>query len=605
MPGSNVQEREVVFGGIERLEEEVRNTFEVMQGDLYVVLTSCVTEVIGDDVGSVVRPLQEEGVPIFFAETGGFRGNSYQGYDLVLQSLFKDFVRRTNEKQPLAVNLWGITPFIDVFWRGNIAEIRRLLEKLGVTVNSFFTVDDSVDKIREAGSAALNIVVSEVVGQGAAQVAEEVHGTPYLSTTLPVGPAATGAFLREVGKALNLDPALVETVIQDETKRYYHLLEPLADCFNDKDLQRYAVIIGDTNYAVNLTRFLADDLGWLPEVVGITDILDEEQQAHIAGRLNKLASGLTPEVIFHTDGSVIAAAVRAHWRKQQPPTGKYTNPLNPAFVIGLLAHIFGGKIKFRPQGNIDVIAPAFDRIAEVDRIDVSQIDKHEWIHALRLIISQVNKQIGQDFLVGTSSWGPFTLAGQFYGVEKLMSGLYKDKAGVHALLEVMTEVCLAYLVPAIQSGASILSIAEPTASGDLISYTHFEEFVAPYIRKANEKLKEKGAYTTLHICGNIRDRVHLAPQLRVDLLSVDYKVDLSRAQQELSGKIALAGNVNPVLLKDGTVEDVVQTAKESMRQAGHGANYVLMPGCDIPPAVPLANVEAFLQVARENTVKAS
>lgn len=271
----------------------------------------------------------------------------------------------------------------------------------------------------------------------------------------------------------------------------------------------------------------------------------------------------------------------------------------------LLTHIFGGKIKFRPQGNIDVIAPAFDHIIEADRIDVSQIDKHEWIHALRLIISQVNKQIGQDFLVGTSSWGPFTLAGQFYGVEKLMSGLYKDKAGVHALLEVMTEVCLAYLVPAIKSGASILSIAEPTASGDLISYTHFEEFVAPYIRKANEKLKEKGAYTTLHICGNIRDRVHLAPQLRVDLLSVDYKVDLSRAQQELSGKIALAGNVNPVLLKDGTVEDVVQTAKESMRQAGHGANYVLMPGCDIPPAVPLVNVEAFLQVARENTVKAS
>jgi len=334
MPGSNVQEREVVFGGVERLEEEIRNMFDVMQGDLYVVITSCVTEVIGDDVGSVVRPLQEQGVPIFFAETGGFRGNSYQGYDLVLQSLFKDFVKKTDKKQPRSVNLWGLTPFIDVFWRGNIAEIRRLLEKLGLTVNSFFTVDDSIDKIREAGSAALNIVVSEVVGQGAAQVAEEVHGTPSLSATLPVGPTATSAFLRQVGEALNLDATLVEEVIQYETKRYYSLLELLADGFNDIDLQRYAVIIGDTNYAVSLTRFLADDVGWLPEIVGITDILEEEQQEQIAGQLSSLASGLSPEVIFHTDGSVIADAARTHWRKKQPLAGKYTNPLNPSFVIG-------------------------------------------------------------------------------------------------------------------------------------------------------------------------------------------------------------------------------------------------------------------------------
>ncbi|MDF2568959.1 MAG: chlB [Sporomusa sp.] len=334
MPGSNIQEREVVFGGIERLEEQVNNTLDVMKGDLYVVLTSCVTEVIGDDVGSVVRPLQEQGIPILFAETGGFRGNSYQGYDLVLQSLFKNFVIKTENKQSKLVNLWGITPFIDVFWRGNLENIRQLLEKLGLTVNSFFTVDDSVTGIREAGGAALNIVASEVFGLGAAHLAQEVHGTPYLSTPLPVGPAATNAFLRQVGEALNLDISLVEAVIQYENKRYYSLLEPLTDCFNDMDLQRHAVIIGDTNYAVSLTRFLGDDLGWLPEVVGITDILDEEQKESIIGQLTKLDSGLSPELIFHTDGSVIASAVRAHWNKSQFQAGKYANPLNPAFVVG-------------------------------------------------------------------------------------------------------------------------------------------------------------------------------------------------------------------------------------------------------------------------------
>lgn len=262
----------------------------------------------------------------------------------------------------------------------------------------------------------------------------------------------------------------------------------------------------------------------------------------------------------------------------------------------LLVHIFGGKIKFRQQGNIDVDQPAFAKIADLDKVDLSDIDVHEWILNIRSIIESVSQNIGDDYLVGTSSWGPFTLAGQFYGVERLMSGMYKDKQGIHALMEVMTGVCVSYLAPAIERGADILSIAEPTASGDLISLRHFEEFVAPYLAQAMARLKEYNALITLHICGNIGDRLHLAPQLGVDLLSVDYKVDLLRAQRVLQGKIALAGNVNPVLLKDGTAAEVRAAALQCL-QTAYDDNFVLMPGCDIPPAVPLENVVEFINCA--------
>ncbi|HEY3379889.1 MAG TPA: nitrogenase component 1, partial [Armatimonadota bacterium] len=50
VPSSNVREREVVFGGDERLREEIANTLKIIDGDLYIVLTGCVTEIIGDDV---------------------------------------------------------------------------------------------------------------------------------------------------------------------------------------------------------------------------------------------------------------------------------------------------------------------------------------------------------------------------------------------------------------------------------------------------------------------------------------------------------------------------------------------------------------------------
>ncbi|HWR39612.1 MAG TPA: uroporphyrinogen decarboxylase family protein [Patescibacteria group bacterium] len=263
----------------------------------------------------------------------------------------------------------------------------------------------------------------------------------------------------------------------------------------------------------------------------------------------------------------------------------------------ILFQVLGGEIKFRPQGNIDVVKPLLADLAEIDGVVLDKLERSPWIGALRQMVAETAAAKGQEFLVGTSSWGPFTLAGQLYGVERVMSGLYKDKTGIHALLDFAAELCYAYLAPMISRGAEILSLAEPTASGDLISRRHFAEFVVPYLEKVIRRLKADGALITLHICGNISDRLELIPELGVDLLSVDYKVDLATAKQVIGDKIAVAGNVNPVLLKDGTPAEVVEAAGAAIDRWGQGYSFVLMPGCDIPPAVPLENISRFLQRA--------
>jgi nitrogenase molybdenum-iron protein beta chain len=332
IPSSCIQERDVVFGGDSRLREQIENTLKIMDGSIYAVLTSCVTEVIGDDIKSVVADFKAQGVPIIGAETGGFRGNSYLGYDLVLQSLFRGFLEQGAAKKKKRVNLWGIIPNYDPFWRGNLEEVRRLLESLGLEVNSFFLADDTIEGIRQAGSASLNIVISHAYGLGAAELFEELHGTPYVSLSLPVGASATESFLRTVGKAAKVSSKQTESVISVEKKRYYHYLEPLTDCFNDLDLQRYAVVIGDANYAVALTKSLADDLGWLPELAVCTDPLGDEVQDRIAGQLQYLESGYKTNLIFETDGSQVIHHLREKWPSSG--TDRYQNTFGPAFVIG-------------------------------------------------------------------------------------------------------------------------------------------------------------------------------------------------------------------------------------------------------------------------------
>jgi nitrogenase molybdenum-iron protein beta chain len=332
IPSTSIQERDVVFGGDERLREQVESTIKVMDGRIYAVLTSCVSEVIGDDIKSIVADFRGQGVPIIGAETAGFKGNSYKGYDLVLQSLFSDFLEQGVAKKKKRVNLWGVVPSFDPFWRGNLEEVRRLLEALGLEVNSFFLDVDTIEGIRQSASASLNIVISHSYGLEAAGVFEAVHGTPYVSLPLPVGASATESFLRAVGKKAGVRSTQTEAVIKSEKKRYYHYLEPLTDCFNDLDLQRYAVVVGDSNYAVALTKFLADDLGWLPELAVCTDPLQIHEQDRLQEQLKHLESRYPVKLVFESDGSQVIHHLREKW--PSAGSGRYQNVFGPAFVIG-------------------------------------------------------------------------------------------------------------------------------------------------------------------------------------------------------------------------------------------------------------------------------
>ncbi|HWR41165.1 MAG TPA: nitrogenase component 1 [Patescibacteria group bacterium] len=332
LPSSNIHEQEIVFGGEERLAEQISNTLDIVDGELYFVVSGCMVDVIGDDTVGVAKRFQQEGKPVLGAETGGFKGNSYKGYEIVLSTLFREFVEKQPVKDQETVNIFGVVPLQDVFWKGNLNVLKDLLSKLGFKVNTFFGERETLDNLRQAGAARLNIVVSDVYGVESAQVFEETHNVPYLIASLPVGPTGTEAFLRQVSAALGVDKQRTEAVITAEKSRYYSYVERMADVYNDLDLQRYSVVVADVNYATAITRFLADDLGWLPELVVITDILNEEEENRVRNRFVGFHSGIQPQVFFDTDTSNVTKHFQKVW--PQNNNNRYFDSFSPAFVLG-------------------------------------------------------------------------------------------------------------------------------------------------------------------------------------------------------------------------------------------------------------------------------
>lgn len=305
-PCSSLVEHHVVFGGEEKLRDLVSSSIELMEGDLYAVINGCVPALIGDDVNAVVRDFSDKN-DIFFVKSSGFAGNSYEGYELFFEGLINGILKPADKIQPKTVNIFGIVPYQHVFWKGDAKVIKDLLSRIGIKTNVFLAEFDGSHQLRNIPAAEYNIVFSTWNGHRVVKLLEEKFGTSYLTfPSVPIGPKQTGAFLRKIGETFNISEELVESVITEEERRVYRFIEYGGDAHMLVRPHPFFALVGDSGTAIGISRYLINELGYLPDIIQITDEPPEEVRDEIVKHLTTgLETPLTPEVVFEVDSHLI------------------------------------------------------------------------------------------------------------------------------------------------------------------------------------------------------------------------------------------------------------------------------------------------------------
>ncbi len=266
----------------------------------------------------------------------------------------------------------------------------------------------------------------------------------------------------------------------------------------------------------------------------------------------------------------------------------------------LHAAALGGKIKFREIGAPDLEEPYVSEISDIEKLDLGKIPGDPVIQTIWKAARIVKKEIGDEVVVTVTAWGPFTLAAQLVGVEKFMRSCFKNKELIKATCDFAVKMIQAIFEPLIDDGTlEMISMADPTASGDLISRKQFEKFALPPLQEITSWAKSKGVKSLLHICGDTNNRLDLFPETGADCISLDHKVELARAKEEIGNRICIAGNVNPVgVLNQGDVDRVRDAAGQCLAVGAPGGGFILMPGCDHPPTVPDENLMMLYEMAK-------
>jgi nitrogenase molybdenum-iron protein beta chain len=361
VPSSGITEREVVFGGIDRLREEIVSARELLNAELFVVATGCMTEIIGDDVDGVIDEFEGDGgTPIIAINTPSFKGDAYRGYEILLDAVFNASIPPSGKKDATQVNLFGLVPAYDPFFRGDLEEIARILAKIGIKANTFFTPGQSFDNILSAPQAALNIVFSRVLLGEFAETFQKKHGVSSWITDLPIGAAASAAFLRQAGEKLGINQSKVNQAIKEENEYYYGYFERTADVFADSDFKFYAVNVTNANYAIPAGYFLQNELGWVPLEAFVTDELANAQKQRLKTAYD--ASKLPAELLFETDTTKISRSVAARHPLNQGQI--YFDSDQPLFILG--SSLEKPLAAARGAQHLSISFPVYNRVI-IDR----------------------------------------------------------------------------------------------------------------------------------------------------------------------------------------------------------------------------------------------
>ncbi|MBQ7706567.1 MAG: hydrogenase [Lachnospiraceae bacterium] len=313
-PCTSINEKDVVFGGVKKLDTTIENALKVIDADFFVVLSGCIPEIVGDDTGDVVGRYQDEGKPIVYASTAGFKGNNYKGHEQVIDAIVEQYLEKSDEKEEGLVNIWADVPYQDLFWLGNIRELEKLLREIGLKPNAIFGYKNGIENIKKIPKAQFNLLVSPWVSLTNVKKMERKFGTPYLHyPTLPIGAYETSKFLRTVGEFAGVDKEKVEAVINEHENYYYYLIERYADMFLEtRVMAKQFSVVADAQYALGITKFLVNDLGLFPAKQFVSDDTPKQYREKIAEEFKNLNYGIEAEVSFENDGYKIHNEIREH-----------------------------------------------------------------------------------------------------------------------------------------------------------------------------------------------------------------------------------------------------------------------------------------------------
>jgi uroporphyrinogen decarboxylase len=281
------------------------------------------------------------------------------------------------------------------------------------------------------------------------------------------------------------------------------------------------------------------------------------------------------------------------WREFEPDgVIMFSDILTPLPGIGIDFDIVESK------------GPLFENsIRTKEQVDkLHPLDPEKSLPFIKTILQTLRQEVGNRSTVLGFVGSPWTLAAyaiegkssKDYAVIKRMA--FSEPAILHQFLSKIADAIAVYVRYQIDCGAQVVQLFDSWA-GEL-SPQDYEVFALPYQQQIVRQVKETHPDTPLilYISGSagVLERMGKSG---VDIVSVDWTVDMAEARQRLGKDMKVQGNIDPGVLF-GSQEFIRDRILDTVRKAGVGG-HILNLGHGVLVGTPEENVRCFFETAKQ------
>ena len=265
---SSFTEGASVFGGQANILEAITNIFALYDPDVIAVHTTCLSEVIGDDLAQIINKAITEGkIPegkrVLHTNTPSFKGSHVTGYANMTASFVQYFSEKTGAKLE-QINL--IPSFIEP---SDMSEIKHIADEMGIKYVMFPDTSDVVngpmdgkfrmyprggttlEQIKSAGDSTKTLALGRLGASAAAKLLDTKCKVPCEILDLPIGLSGTDTFVDALRLAAGV--AVSDSVMLERGQ----LLDVMLD-MNQYTHGKTVSLVGDPDLVLGMAQFCRD-----------------------------------------------------------------------------------------------------------------------------------------------------------------------------------------------------------------------------------------------------------------------------------------------------------------------------------------------------------
>jgi uroporphyrinogen decarboxylase len=199
----------------------------------------------------------------------------------------------------------------------------------------------------------------------------------------------------------------------------------------------------------------------------------------------------------------------------------------------------------------------------------------------------------------------FMWAAYLMGIDSILMNFLAEPETVEITMDKVLRCNMAIVRRAIRAGAEVIILGDDYASnhGPMMSPATFAHFILPRLKKMIDMIHDEGALCIKHTDGNIyaiMDMIIAAGPDALNPIEPLAGMELKKVKQLVGEKACLMGNIDcGRLLPHGTAEEVRQTVRQAIVDAGSGGGYIVSSSNSFHSSCQPGNLVAMVEAVKE------